>query len=340
MGQNASKFPQSWRENARILDRDTFLINESMSGTVPFIIAKRTSAFIRVALLMETHMNIVGQLVKAYGTVRRDDWEFKSDSEDEDSDSEAEALSRTRRAPVAAVEGPGDRPPDVEHGIPAAQTDGALRDRDRDSVRKRGLAAGSHNHQGLDTGTWETAADAATGGASVAVQITETFQPAPSVIVSSVESSAFMHPLSGSHDDAADDDGDDDDGTDSWCIVHKVEVWNAFKSYMTMKEMDMSLIRAIHDGSLTISIPALDVNQRDVIVRDRMNAWYQEYGTNTWAYNIAVDTFLARTAAYLEDAKRRQDPETRELRGLLSAIDGFRIRLLPRHDADLRDVPQ
>lgn len=362
MGSGASKLPRAWQENARMLDRDTFIINETMPGTVPFIIAKRNSVFIRVALLIETHMNMEVRLVEAYSTVQSDGWEdmvsLKSDSEDDDSDSdEAAGHSGTRTASVTAVADQSDRPPDLERGIQVATSQDDADDDDdapvartrpvasrharpSDRVRKRGPAS-SATSQDLGAGTWETDAESSTGGREQEDAVRETFQPAPPARVSTVDISDFMDSMpTGNLDGANAADGGDDDGADEWCIVHKVEVWNAFRSYMTMKEMDRSLLRAIHDGSLSVAIPERDYRQRDAIVRDRVNVWYHQYGTLAWAYNTAVDTYLARSAAYLEDPERQQDPQTRELRGLLSAISNYRHRLLPMHNADSESVPQ
>lgn len=329
----------------KILDEDTILVD---SGVVaPVIFAKEHTPFIRFCLLAESLDATYGKIVETYRSKTKGGWmtdlDVVSDSEDEegggangsDTDSETDVTvgppQSLGSAPYAKR-----RAPDVETGTAlGAQydrerglgSDGRFRGPSDDNTTVRGDAKleslrqrGAPSLDMVPTEGEATRVEVLSEDPRPAYHEDNFSAPPPLVRVTHANSN-FV---------SSTPQYDGDDTGSEWRTVNKVELWNAFDVFMTVKQVDTTLIRAIVDGTVNLAVSPQEHQNADQIVRERVDTWYKAYGTRTYSYNTCLDAFLARVGNYLTaETKQDRTGEAKELRGLLYGIYYYRRQLIP-----------
>ncbi len=121
-----------------------------------------------------------------------------------------------------------------------------------------------------------------------------------------------------------------------FCCINSIELWNAYSVYISIRSVDMGLIRAIDRGEVDIST-ASPTNSPAEAVRERVNAWRSGYADNVMSYNAAMDLFVERAADHLGKEASRGNDDAQALLGLVYAMAKYRASMIPVVAGDERD---
>lgn len=118
-----------------------------------------------------------------------------------------------------------------------------------------------------------------------------------------------------------------------YCRIERVELWAAYRVYVTVHSEDAGLIHAVQMGAIDLSVPeypSVNASSPGETISAKVNAWREEYAEDLNERNTAMDTFLALSKVYFSQAAANGDTQAAGLAKLVDEINESTRSLLPR----------
>ncbi len=317
-------------QTVRELAPDTLFFTGSDKQEPPYIISKRNSPFVQFCVLAEALVEARDKLVRTYVPTLVSDDSDSDESYDDD-------------LTLGLLNGNIDRPrsPDVEKGVPVSNE--MLRDDRTDephSVQpatgmRSGLPAAEYSLRNRTTRsptrTETFTVDMPTEAAHEPHQedrrrYTEQ-KPFGDVTASVVARLLPMFPVAPGSQDQSQESA-------QFCRIDRVELWSAYRVYMTMREEDAGLLRSIRNGSLSLAVQMHSMDPaREAL--ELINEWRMDYAEKLNVYNTTMDTYVAKTGIYLGQLAARGDNQAASLARLSEAVGDAKASILPSVKTDV-----
>ncbi len=295
------------------LDPDTMLFKSRKDKDASYILTQKDSPFANFCLLAESIVKTRDSLIRTY-----DPRPEPSDSDDDDIATELFSESSDAEPPVEPKQ---TRRADEESGLMASE--------DHTTILN-GQRIESHGGE-LDPSMrrrTNTSPPPRPGDEQWVVSVDREGEvkhrnPPKSFIPGAFDRSTLLRLMPS----ALDGEGAEEQ---EFCCINSIEMWNAYSVYISIRSVDMGLIRAIDNGDLDLSTNSMTSTQSPAdAMRDKINDWRAGYADHIMSYNAATDLFIAKVTDHLGREASRGDADAKGILGLVHALSKYRAVTIP-----------